>query len=129
MHQKAQTFAHGTGAYNALAGPANQKRLAGPQNTSKAFQKTSHAGAPAFAFRAETGKKVPTKSEKELGITWVIHLVTWTEQTFPNVENVAFLGKPYFYATTTTNTTNTRRNTTPSARPSGCTRVPELDQP
>lgn len=91
------TFAHGTGAYNALAGPAEQKRLPGPANTTKAFLKTSHAGAPAFTFRSETGKKIPAKSEKELSVSWIMHLVTWTPQNYPLVEEVIFLGKPYFY--------------------------------
>jgi len=92
---RSQPFAHGIGAYNALGGPAEQKRTAVPANTTKGFLKTTHAGAPAFTFRSEAAKKVPAKSEKELDVTWVMHLVTWTSRNFPHLEEVVYLGKPY----------------------------------
>jgi hypothetical protein len=95
--QTKQTFGHGTGAYSALAGPADQKRLAGPVNTTKNFLKATHAGAPAHAFRPEIGKKIPAKSEKELDVTWVMHLVTWIPEDFPNVESIQSIGKFYYY--------------------------------
>lgn len=112
--QTTQTYGHGTGAYNALAGPADQKRLSGPTDTTKHFLKGTNAGAPAFAFRPETGKKIPAKSEKEIDITWTMHLATWTTDNFPYVEDIQFLGKPY-YGTIAFNPTNTSRNTTSSA--------------
>jgi hypothetical protein len=98
-HQKKPLSAHGTGAYNALAGPADQKRLTGPANTTKSFLKTTHAGAPAFTFRSEAGKKIAAKSEKELEITWIMNLATWTSQSYPQIEEVVYLGKPHYYTT------------------------------
>jgi hypothetical protein len=124
--QKKQTVAHGTGAYNAFAGPADQKRLSGPANTTKSFLKTTHAGAPAFAFRSEAVKKIPATSEKELDVKWMMHLVTWSSQSFPDVEGVVYLGEPYIIQQTTTNLTNMCRNATPSTCPPDCTLVSDL---
>ena len=90
------TYGHGTGAYNALAGPADQKRVSGPANTTKAFLKSTHAGAPAFTFRPEAGKKVPAKSEEVIDVTWIMHLVTWKSQSYPHTEEVVYLGKPHY---------------------------------